>query len=531
MSKLYNKKEAVTALSPEDVVSSGVDFGLYSLRYNPDLSPNVLATSAVPAKTQLGADATKISVVDTKRTKTGLQLAKEPQSLQSRPTADDISTTSYKKDAKLVIRIIPSPSVGSKKKNKSKAQSEVDPAFYFDKFSLQSVAESDEERYQLHETFDSATLFLFGRRPRIWTYQGIVLNGRRPEIPAFLLGDSQTVKNEREKYLLRYNMDFANELIRRYESHYRGTQALALRARSYIVYDDTVVEGTLLSLVAVRNSSIPGAVNATITVVVHQRSFIGTSLTDTGEQTLKQLVNGEVRDLEVSNIVPPAIGAARDTYKQVKARFDKNQDGVVDAQEYAAVLQKDKEAIEREQAQLPQDIDQADADALEALEKIAEGEDLADQDLIDEGKAELAEAEGKKSSLIARQQSLDKSKEDTDEEKADATAKLDEAEAAQKVAQAELDSSSGNEESTCPEGYKQGTVNVVYEFRLVDKKLLRDTYVTGGIWFDVEGKRFEDGVPVDSQDVSDYPEYTEVIRSQELDHAFLEFKDTGCVKI
>ena len=44
-------------------------------------------------------------------------------------------------------------------------------------------------------------------------------------------------------------MDFANELLRRYDSYYRGTKTVENRARTYILYDDVIVEGTMLSMI------------------------------------------------------------------------------------------------------------------------------------------------------------------------------------------------------------------------------------------------------------------------------------------
>jgi hypothetical protein len=504
MTKLYNKKQSLVAVDSEDVVASGLDFGLYTLKYDPDLETNLVPESALRTGTELGSGAERVTVADTKRTKTGLDLQLEPVNLQARPTADFITHTTYKSDSKLVIRIVKSPASGANKSNDSEhEQTAADQNLYFDKFSLQSVAEGDDERYQLHETFESATLFMFGRRPRIWTYQGIVLNGKRPPIPAFLNGEAN--KSARESYLLRYNMDFANELLRRYEKYYRGTATVDMNARAYVLYDDTVVEGTMLNMIAVRNTTIPGAVNVTFSIVVHQRGWIGSSLLNTEEQTLAKILEGKDRGDELANVYAPGMAAPRDTWQQITQRYDANQDGVVDAQDRATRANETKAAILKNQAEA----ERFGADLVDLLqgsnEDLAAAEEAGDQEAIDNAKSEIATTEAAISGNIARIQQLLAAESNNQVELDAAVAELEEKEGNQEHAQAQVDQSSGSDPNTCPAGYEQGTVTVNHVFTSVGSKLTRETVVDGGLWTDSQGVQFDDTPK--AVDVSDYPEY------------------------
>jgi hypothetical protein len=148
MAKLFNERQEVNRLSSADVVASGVDFGLFSKRYVPDLEGNAVPTSAISRKIDLGDRAGRMRIKDTKRTKTAIEDQLAPKTPQSVPTADYISTTSYKKNAKLIIRVIPTASLGTDKDNKAQITGDIDPRLSFDKFSLQAVAEGHRAQWE-----------------------------------------------------------------------------------------------------------------------------------------------------------------------------------------------------------------------------------------------------------------------------------------------------------------------------------------------------------------------------------------------
>ena len=181
MAKLFNERQDLNRLSSADVIASGVDFGIFSAKYRPVLDGNSTPKSAIGRKIDLGDRAGMLRIKDTKRTKTALEGQLEPRSPQSVPTADFISTTSYKKNAKLIIRVIPTASLGDPKDvGNVQITGKVEPELSFDKFSLQAVSENDDERYQLHETFDDATLFLFQI-----IMDGMLIHGKHRLFPFF----------------------------------------------------------------------------------------------------------------------------------------------------------------------------------------------------------------------------------------------------------------------------------------------------------------------------------------------------------
>jgi hypothetical protein len=288
-----------------------------------------------------------------------------------------------------------------------------------------------------------------------------VLNGRIPDIPGTLVGDDPVVRSAREQFLRRYNMDFANELQRRYDQFYRGTKAVEQRARTYILYDDVIVEGTMLSMVSTRNSSIPGAVNVTFTIVVHDRAFIGTSLLDTGEQTLSALLDGKVRDVEVSKIVTPTVVPPRNTFEQLDALYDINQDGVLTLQEDVTKLQESRDAILAEDLRLQQEEAAAEEAELVALQFVALAE--TDEDL-DAAIAGLAFAQKAKEDLAARRQQLGDVLASTEDDLELKSAELTESESDQELYREQADQSSGSPKFSCPDGYEPGPVVVQYDF-------------------------------------------------------------------
>jgi len=192
----------------------------------------------------------------------------EQRLLPNIPTADYIRRSSYKVGQKLLIRVVPT-------RTKTKHGLQI-PELTFKAFSLQGIAETDSERYQLHETFEGEVLYLFGRRPRIWTMQGIVVNGRRALDPPEDVEETPQEKGNR----LAKDMDYANRLLQSWEDYYRGSKSVELQARTFVSYEDSVQESTLLELTVVRNAQIPAAANVTITFVVHQRAFSGQEYTE-----------------------------------------------------------------------------------------------------------------------------------------------------------------------------------------------------------------------------------------------------------
>lgn len=89
-------------------------------------------------------------------------------------------------------------------------------------FFLQSVAEAEQEKYQVVETFTAYYAFFYGRRPPIYTYSGILLNDP--------------------------NNNWMNQFRYMYDNFFRGTASAEIGAEAVIEYDKRVVSGYILNL-------------------------------------------------------------------------------------------------------------------------------------------------------------------------------------------------------------------------------------------------------------------------------------------
>lgn len=115
--------------------------------------------------------------------------------------------------------------------------------FGTDQFVLQSAAEADNERVQIVETFGEPVVFFYGRRPRIFSYNGFLFNSGRTST---LLSTATTTSFQRgqgeQSKLWRDNFKMAYDLF------LRGTKAVEYKARCYLTYDRVVREGFLIGM-------------------------------------------------------------------------------------------------------------------------------------------------------------------------------------------------------------------------------------------------------------------------------------------
>lgn len=87
-------------------------------------------------------------------------------------------------------------------------------------FILQGVQEQRMEKQQVVETFGEDYIFFFGERPRVYTFNALLMNTR--------------------------NFNWKNEWWQNYDEILRGTKLLERNARMYIYFDDVVIEGYML---------------------------------------------------------------------------------------------------------------------------------------------------------------------------------------------------------------------------------------------------------------------------------------------
>lgn len=357
---------------------------------------NELASSLMPRKVKLNEPLTKSFVEGLeKAAKSALIESKKKRLRPDIPTADQVTRSGFKTGAKLLIKVVPTATASPVEDG--------DNDIIIDNFSLQGIAEPDEERYQLHETFESEVLFLFGRRPRIWTLQGIILNGKRaPESPGPEEPDEQETRES-------MNMDFANTLIQKWEDYLRGSKAIESRSKTYISYEDQIIEGTLLAMTMVRNAQIPGAVNSTITFVVHQRTLLGqTKVGDQEVQNLQQLV--EEAQINLPKVPPSDLKEAKANKEEVARRETDARASEQKLREEADRLKTERDQIQKELDQIEKDL-QTNASYAQVFNTIAArgSADGATPEEFEAAKAaygEIRRLQQEKSQLLARRGQL-----------------------------------------------------------------------------------------------------------------------------
>jgi len=305
------------------------------------------------------------------------------------PTADQLLSTTYKSDSKCIIRI--EEEAGSNKGNK----------LFFEHFSLQVISEPQEERFQVHEVFDGEKIFFFGRRPRFWTYSGIVVNAK----DSVMIGESFAGI---PAGLIRTNQSFADQLVRLFQDHYSGTKAVERKARVILTYEDIVVEGYMTNMSSSKNSMMPSAVNMTFTLFVTNSAFVGAGAGD-GE-TLGDILENFNRQKSKNADAVRNLDRIRSAQRRAPQ---------VEASNAAAKKESDDAAKEveekiREKSVLEQSIVDSFGDLESATNRVADAESAVFDaiagglnDVISKAESDLTEAQGELLDVMRDRQSLD----------------------------------------------------------------------------------------------------------------------------
>lgn len=98
-------------------------------------------------------------------------------------------------------------------------------------FILQNVQEARMEKHQIVETFGEAYIFFFGEAPRFLDVQAILVNSN--------------------------DFNWEAEWWANYNDFFRGTKSVELGARTYLFYDDNIVEGYMLQAQAIKMADQP----------------------------------------------------------------------------------------------------------------------------------------------------------------------------------------------------------------------------------------------------------------------------------
>lgn len=110
----------------------------------------------------------------------------------------------------------------------------------YSNFMLQQVAEERMEKQQILETFGEPYIFLFGERPRMITFSGVLLNT--------------------------FDFNWEAEWWDNYENYLRGTKCVENEARVYLTFDETLVSGYIVASSASKNANDKNFVNFQFTM-------------------------------------------------------------------------------------------------------------------------------------------------------------------------------------------------------------------------------------------------------------------------
>jgi hypothetical protein len=98
-------------------------------------------------------------------------------------------------------------------------------------FILQSVQEARMEKHQIVETFGEPYIYFFGESPRFLDVQAVLVDSN--------------------------DFNWYAEFWQNYDQFFRGTRSVELGARTYLFYDDNIVEGYMLNAQARKTSDTP----------------------------------------------------------------------------------------------------------------------------------------------------------------------------------------------------------------------------------------------------------------------------------
>jgi hypothetical protein len=101
----------------------------------------------------------------------------------------------------------------------------------YSNFILQSVTEARMEKHQIVETFGQPYIFFFGESPRFIDVQAVLVDS--------------------------FDFNWVAEFWHNYEHFLRGSKSVEMGARTYLMYEDNVIEGYMLMAQARKTSDTP----------------------------------------------------------------------------------------------------------------------------------------------------------------------------------------------------------------------------------------------------------------------------------
>ena len=144
------------------------------------------------------------------------------------------------------LRIIATQDLLSGQVDQSKLKAGGIVIYGTDQFILQSAAEPDDEKVQIVETFGQPVAFFYGRRPRMYTYSGTLLNGADTFTPSDVSANNIPQSTVDGESTSAYSTLWRDNFKLGYELFLRGTRSVRFRARAYLTYDRVIREGFIV---------------------------------------------------------------------------------------------------------------------------------------------------------------------------------------------------------------------------------------------------------------------------------------------
>lgn len=145
---------------------------------------------------------------------------KLPRTLAAEEAEEEIATISLTTE----VNLVKNKKESFEDVSRSSARTEFfgDKISSYSRFFLQNVAEAEQEKYQVVETFTAFYAFFYGKRPPIYRYTGILMNDG--------------------------NHKWTNDMKFFYENFFRGTRAAEAGAQVVLTYSSKIVTGFLVDM-------------------------------------------------------------------------------------------------------------------------------------------------------------------------------------------------------------------------------------------------------------------------------------------
>ena len=184
----------------------------------------------------------------------------QEKDIRKDPTSNYAIDTGMKRNSKVVISIVPENSNINNASWDQRLQGNLKGGkVVFPHFSVQSISEPNEERYQIHETIGADFIQSFGTRPRIFMISGSVVNGK---VNVGIGNQSRS-------------MDWKNAFQRIYKRRFSLKRCIHRREKIRIFGQSTIWDGYVVNLISQTSANMASLSQVTITFVMSDESYLG----------------------------------------------------------------------------------------------------------------------------------------------------------------------------------------------------------------------------------------------------------------